>query len=193
VNFETTDIQKLFDIAPLQTFGDWAWVPGLSWSPDQTALFSVDHPAQDGSASAESSPNFDVAVLPLLSSPTINLVSQAGMFAYPVPSQAETLPTGEIAYQVAYLQAIFPSQSETSRYLLMVMDRDGSNRKQLFPESGAPGLDPQRVVWTPGAGSDEDSYDLAFIYQGNLWLVNTQTGLSRQLSGDGLVSRIDWK
>ena len=73
------------------------------------------------------------------------------------------------------------------------MDRDGSNRQVLFPESGAPGLQPQRLIWAPEQDQAEDSYDLAFLYQGNLWLVDVQSGKTRQLTGDGLISRIDWK
>ncbi|MCI0527547.1 MAG: hypothetical protein L0Y56_08910, partial [Nitrospira sp.] len=129
----------------------------------------------------------------------IPFVSQAGMFAYPIPSPMQTLPSGEQAYEIAYLQAIFPTQSETSRYRLVVMDRDGSNRRILFPGEGAPGLDPQQPLWAPqpAGGSDLDptgqGYWLAVIYQGNLWLIHSKTGEARQLTGDGLIDRMDWK
>jgi len=71
----------------------------------------------------------------------ITLVPQSGMFAYPVPSPIQLYPSGENSYQVAYLQAMFPDQSETSPYRLVVMDRDGSNPKVVFPPEGEPGLD----------------------------------------------------
>jgi hypothetical protein len=93
---------------------------------------------------------------------------------------------------VAYLQAIFPEQSETSRYHLMLMDRDGSNRRVLFPNEGAAGLDPQQVEWSPTETSESD-YDLAFLYQDYLWLISTQTGKFQQVTGDGLISHLDWK
>jgi hypothetical protein len=54
-------------------------------------------------------------------------------------------------------------------------------------------MEPQQVVWTPVLDSDPDVFDLAFIYQGNLWLVEVDSGSSRQLTGDGLISRLDWK
>ncbi len=95
--------------------------------------------------------------------------SQVGMFAYPVTSPSQELHTGEKAYQVAYLQALFPVQSDTSRYRLMVMDRDGSNRRSLFPSEGMVGIEPQRVVWSPKPSSD-GSFLIAFLYQNNIWL-----------------------
>ncbi|MFN2196581.1 MAG: G5 domain-containing protein [Anaerolineales bacterium] len=193
VNFETGGLEKILDVTPLQTFGDWAWVPGLAWNPDGSLLYTVEHAPQPGTDSPETSQVFDVTAVPLEDLPVVRLVSQAGMFAQPIPSPEEALPSGENAYQVAYLQAIFPTQSETSNYQLVVMDRDGSNRQVLFPESGAPGLQPQRLIWAPEQDQVEDSYDLAFLYQGNLWLVDVQSGKTRQLTGDGLISRIDWK
>jgi hypothetical protein len=118
------------------------------------------------------------------------------MFAYPVASPLrsvnESLP-GEAASQVAYLQAIIPSQSDTSRYQLVISDRDGSNKKELFPESGAQGLDPQHVVWSPSTLGDNSGYAIAVVYQNNIWLVNTADGQAQQITGDGLTVRIDWR
>jgi resuscitation-promoting factor RpfB len=193
VNLEDGSLQKVYDVTPLQTFGDWAWVPGLSWSPDSTTLFTVDHAAQGNSAADESSQIFDVTAVPLAQGAPVSLVTQAGMFAYPSPSPSRELPGGENAYGVAYLQAVFPLQSETSSYQLVVMDRDGSNRSVLFPDAGAPGMEPQQVVWAPRLDQDPQAFDLAFIYQGNLWLADFDSGTSRQLTGDGLISRLDWK
>jgi hypothetical protein len=115
------------------------------------------------------------------------------MFAYPAPSPLEESSSGETAFQIAYLQAILPSQSETSRYRLMLMDRDGSNRQALFPAEGLSGLEPQRVVWSPGHFQERDQRAIALNYQNNLWLVNTSTGIAWQVTGDGLTSRLDWK
>ena len=193
VNLADGSLVKVYDVTPFQTFGDWAWVPGLGWSPDSTAVYTVDHVAQENGSAAENSQVFDVTAVPVLQGAPVALVTQAGMFAYPSPSPARELASGENAYQVAYLQAVFPSQSETSRYQLVVMDRDGSNRNVLFPENGAPGIEPQRVVWAPQLDEDPDLFDLALIYQGNLWLIDADSGASRQLTGDGLISRLDWK
>lgn len=197
---EETFEAPLLKITPLQTQGDWAWVPGLAWAPTGGALYTVEHPASAEIASAEQSPIFNLAAVLLEQEMAIPLVPQTGMFAYPTPSPVQTLPSGEQAYEIAYLQAIFPTQSDASRYRLVVMDRDGSNRRVLFPEEGAPGLDPQQPVWAPqpSAGNGNPAgagigYWIAVIYQGNLWLVHSQTGEARQLTGDGLIDRVDWR
>ena len=62
------------------------------------------------------------------------------MFAYVSVSSVQP-SSRERPYEVAYLQAIFPEQSETSRYRVVVMDRDGSNRRTIFPANDAPGLE----------------------------------------------------
>jgi hypothetical protein len=95
-------------------------------------------------------------------------------------------------YRVGFLQAIFPDQSDSSRYTLVVMDRDGANRQVIFPSEGSPGLDPQQIIWAPQAPNDSGGL-VAVIYQGNLWLVDAITGESHQITGDGLASRLDWK
>jgi hypothetical protein len=94
---------------------------------------------------------------------------------------------------VAYLQAIFPEQSETSRYRVVVMDQDGSNRRTVFPAMDAPGLEPQTPVWAPDDIEGQTGDFVAVVYQGNLWLVDSGSGAPYQVTGDGLVTRIDWK
>ena len=89
--------------------------------------------------------------------------------------------------------AVFPFQSETSRYNLMVMDRDGSNKKLLFPFDGAEGLEPQAVVWSPDELDETGNRAIGLVYQNNLWIVDSLTGEAWQITGDGLTSRIDWK
>ena len=118
------------------------------------------------------------------------------MFAYPLASPLQPKASGEGAYQVAYLQAIFPNQSESSRYRLVVMDRDGSNRKVLFPtDDRSGGLSPQNDwgVWSPAPMPESGNYAIALIYQGNLWIVDTVTGKAQQITGDGLTTRVIWK
>ena len=68
------------------------------------------------------------------------------MFAYPLASPLQQLGTGDLEYQIAFLQAEIPDRSETSRYRIAVMDRDGSNRRTLFPEDESPGLEPQQSL-----------------------------------------------
>ncbi|MGE5221409.1 MAG: G5 domain-containing protein [Omnitrophica WOR_2 bacterium] len=195
VDMDKKTLIPLINLTSLQTGGDWAWVPGLAWGQDGKALFTVDHVAAPGEGSPEQSPLFDLAAVPLTGGHPVHLVTQAGMFTYPLPSGFLENARGENASTVAYLQAIFPTQSESGRYRIALMDRDGSNRHILFPEDGAPGLDPQVEwgAWSPAPLTDSGNYALAVIYQKNLWLVDVLTGSARQITGDALVNRVEWK
>jgi hypothetical protein len=194
VDLENGSLATLAEIIPLQTGGDWAWVPGISWSPDSQAIFFVDHSSPQGVAQPEESQDFDLATVLINTGSNLHIVPQTGMFAYPVASPMQTTPNGDSGYQIAYLQAITPSQSESSRYRLAVMDRDGSNRRILFPAEGAPGLEPQQGIWSPEILPDFGLYAIIVVYQGNLWLIDPSgVQTPRQITGDGLVSRIDWK
>jgi hypothetical protein len=188
-------LKVLMELLPYQTGGDWAWVPGMSWSPEGKYLFSVTHTAPEGLASPETSQQFDLVAVPVEGGAAIILETQVGMFAYPAPSPLQELPDGQPGsrYQLAYLQAISPAQSETSRYRLVVMEQDGSNRQVLFPAEGDQGLSPQKVVWSPQAMNVDGSYMIAMINQDNIWLVNLQDGRAQQITGDGLITRMDWR
>ena len=192
VDFDDEALESVFDVVPLQTGSDWAWVPDVSWAPDGDYIYLVTHAAQEGLSSHEESPLFDLTVVPLLVGPPINLVEQVGMFSN--PSVSPHVPRGfeEDSYKIAYLKALVPTQSRNSGYRLFVMDRDGSNQKPVFPPEGAQGLAPQDFVWAPLLES-EYNFQVALTYQGNLWIVNTLTGQSQQLTGDGLTRAVDWK
>lgn len=187
VDIQTGAQQSLVPLLLYETRADWAWVPGLSWSPDHTALYTLLHTPKEGVSRQETSPRFDLAVQVVDGGPLLTLARDAGMFAYPVVSPSRT--GGD--FQVAYLEAIFPEQSDTGRYRLTVMDRDGSNRAVIFPGEGLPGLDPQTVVWSPKPFEDQNHW-IALTYQKNIWLINSLTGKAQQVTGDGLVSRVDW-
>jgi hypothetical protein len=184
--FENGVLTSLLDLSPLQTGGDWAWAPGVSWSADGQTIYTVRHEAP------ETSPNFSLAALPLGGGGTVGMVPQVGMFAYPVVSPPVDGADGENSQLLAYLQAIFPTQSETSRYRLVVMDRDGSNPRTLFPGEGEPGLDPQPLAWSP-APLPDGGLAVAVLYRGDLWLVDAASGEARQVTGDGLITRVLWK
>lgn len=188
VDIEGKSIQTLLEITSLNTHADWAWTPGLAWGSDGRALYLVTHAPSVGLASPEESPLFDLEALSLSTGAAAPLATQTGMFAYPAASPLRAR-AGENAYQVAYLQAIFPTQSATSRYRLAVMDRDGSEPRQVFPAGIQTGLEPQTPVWAPEAESNL----IAVLYDGNLWIVDPVSGQAQQVTGDGLTSRIDWK
>ncbi len=189
-DFEEDGFQPLLKITPYQTRADWAWTPSLGWSPDGQVLFTVSHgngAAPSDEPAGENSPVFNLVAYVMPLEKAITLVPDTGMFANPVPS-----PWHDDGYQVAYLQAIFPQKSDISRYRLMLMDRDGSNPKALFPPEGAPGLMPQTVVWSPQPLENGDLM-IALIYQGNLYLIDANTGQAQQLTGDGLVTNLAWR
>ncbi len=195
LDFDQQSFLLVMDIVPLQTRSEWAWVPGIKWGPDGKALYTVRHAPSSDLINAEESPNFNLTVLPSNGSDPIDLISLVGMFAYPLPSPLQVQPSGETAHQVAYLQAIFPLQSETSRYRLMVMDRDGSNQRELFPPSEIPGIEPQKYwgVWSPERLSADGGYVLAVLYQGNIWLIDMETGQTWQITGDSRINRVGWQ
>jgi hypothetical protein len=73
------------------------------------------------------------------------------------------------------------------------MDRDGSNKRRLFPPEGSEGLQPQQLIWSAGELRDTGNHAVGLIYQQNFWIVDSITGEAWQITGDGLTSRIDWK
>ncbi len=190
---EDTFLRPIIEMPAYNTQSDWAWVPGITWAPTGNLLFTVDHVDSGIAATPEQSADFAMTAVPLEGGASIPLVANSGMFAYPTPSPIQVQTSGELAYQLAFLQAVFPNQSETSRYQLVVMDRDGSNQRALFPAEGQPGLEPQQVYWSPEVAPGASGYWIAYLYQGNLWLVDSATGAAFQLTGDGLIDRLDWR
>jgi len=188
VDFETNSIRPLIDLIPFETGGDWAWIPGITWSSDSRLLYSVTHEPLADLSNQETSPVFNLSAYLLESGSLIQLMPQTGMFAYPVTSPSLTYSPAPIAL----LQAIFPEQSEKSRYRLALIDQDGSNARIIYPTEGSSGIDPQQVVWCPPQNGSPSNI-IAIIYQGNIWIIKTETGDAQQITGDGLITRLDWK
>jgi hypothetical protein len=180
------------DIVPFNTHSDWAWLPSLTWGADGKTLYYTSHAPPPNLVNEEDSPFFDLNAVSFENDANVDIVKETGMFTYPSSSYLQP-SSSERQYQIAYLQAIFPEQSETSRYRVVVMDRDGSNRRTIFPASDAPGLQPQTPVWAPDQIEGQTGDFIAVVYQGNLWLVDSGNSQAYQITGDGLVSRIDWK
>lgn len=187
VDFEENTQVPIKQFIPVQTFGDWAWVPGISWSPDGDLLYVVDH------VPPSESQQYDLQVIPLEENNTIVISAEAGMFSYPTPSGVIELSSDERAHLVAFLKARFPFQSDSSRYDLFRMDRDGSNKQRLFPAEGSEGLQPQQLVWSAGELLETGNHAIGLIFQQNLWIVDSITGEAWQITGDGLTSRVDWR
>jgi hypothetical protein len=192
VDIDKKYLKPLLDITPLNTHSDWAWLPSMAWGADGKTLYFVSHAPPEGIGHAEDSPLFDISAISFENNMTVRIADETGMFAYPSVSTLQS-SSRERQYQVAYLKANSPEQSRTSRYRLVVMDRDGSNRRTIFPANDAPGLEPQTPAWAPDPIEGQSGDFIAIVYQGNLWLVDSGNGQAYQVTGDGLVSRIDWK
>ena len=192
INLDRNMLLQNYEMLSVQTRSDWAWIPPLAWSPDSNFLYFIDHVPQEGVPVGEDSQVFNLAVFPFIGGAPVTIVPDVGMFAYPNPSPVRELPSGEISYSVAFLQSLAPRQSRTSTYQLMVMDRDGSNLVRVFPKENGQGLAPQTFFWLPWYAVDEFPFYLAIIYQGDLWLVDGDTGEAQQLTGDGLITALDW-
>lgn len=183
--------RPLVHIAPYQTRSDWAWLPGAAFSPDGQVLYFIAHDTDQALSNPEESPYFNLEAVYIATGARVRLAENSGMFAYPTlsPTPPEGSPSGP---WLAYLQAIFPTQSENSRYRLMLMDRDGSEKHLLFPPENQPGLTPQRAAWAPYP-TENAAWYIAVIYEGNIWLVDAISGEAHQVTGDGLASRLDWR
>jgi resuscitation-promoting factor RpfB len=182
VDLESGDLIPLAELDVFNTGSDWAWVPGIKWSPDDQAIFTTLLPASsNGTVSIPA-----LSVILVNAHKVIDLVPNCGLFCYPTPSPVNK----DGRYTIAYLGAILPDQSETSRYNLKVMDRDGSNQRKYYPDEGIEGLKPQSLKWSPTWAEDQL---LAGFAQGNLILVNTETGSVKQITGDGSITKLDWK
>ncbi|MCL5125615.1 MAG: G5 domain-containing protein, partial [Deltaproteobacteria bacterium] len=187
VNNTTGELEPKVSLTPYQTGGDWAWVPSLTWSPDGKILFSVLHGPANTTKIDETSTQFDMAAILIESGTIIRLYPNAGMFATAKPSTVKSDST----YLLGILTSILPAQSETSKYDLRIMDRDGSNIQKLYPGEGIQGLNPQQITWSPQ--SQNNGMTLGFLSQGNIMLVDISSDSISQVSGDGTVSKIDWK
>lgn len=184
-------LKPMLGITPLNTHSDWAWIPPIVWGADGNSLYFVSHAPAPAPITSEESPYFDLSALSFSNEAVAPLIHSAGMFAYPSVSPLRQIGR-ETSFQVAYLQSIFTEQSDTSRYRLVVMDRDGSNGTVLFPPVDANGLEPQTPVWAPAPLEGQTGDLIAVVYQGNLWLVDSGSGDAYQVTGDGLINKIDW-
>jgi len=183
----TVTTSELLPISAYNTHSDWAWYPAMRWSPDGHGLYTITHGAPIGLEAAEDSPAFDLTALLVPAGRSLNLIPRAGMFANPLPAPVHTSPTGEQAFDIAFLQAINPNDSPHTTYRLAVMDRDGSNVHFVFPPSDQPGLSANsQAAWSP------DGRLLVVAYDGNLWLVDPDTGQTQQVTGDGLTTTARW-
>jgi len=164
---------------PYRTYAPWVWAPTVSWSPEGKFVITTLHGSAPTGEAPEDSPVFDVWTLAADGTITAELVSEAGMWAAPAYA-----PVGD-AVVLGYART--PYASQTSGYDLHLMDRDGSDRRPLFPPSEEIGLAYPEFAWGPGGDR------LIVVYQGNLYLILVTSGEVHQLTVEGGVTAVRWR
>ena len=180
VDLANGELIELLEFEPISAESGLMWIPTISWSPDNNTLFTTLNVAQSPSA-----PVFELAAFLLEFDQTLRMVPNCGWHCLPSVSTKDKQEN----YLVGFLSANQTEDNESLSYNLSVMDRDGSNRKRLFPSEGLQGLEPQNIQWSPSS----EIRTIAFLAQGNLILVDIQRGNIKQLTGDGMISKITWR
>ncbi|MBC6935723.1 MAG: hypothetical protein DWB42_07755 [Chloroflexi bacterium] len=195
VNLETGTLgSPLMSYAVFLTRADWSWRATVSWSPDSASLITTVHGPPVGRELPENSPAFDIAVADASGVFSASIVKNAGIWAAPQFSPLVSNPDSQFpAGYAAYLRARDPFNSINGEYDLIVADRDGSNARKIFPTGNEPGIKAgesvyqnQEFTWSP------DGRQIAFIYQGNLWIIDVESQVAHQLTLDGGASNPVW-
>ncbi len=175
-NTLATTITPLVDFAPLETFSEWVWVPGISWSPDSQFIAATVHSPPLASEPAEESQVFDLWLYRIDGKISARVAEQVGMWANPAWGN-----TG-----VAFGQADNALQSVNSRYSIQLIDRDGSNKRQIFPFQNENGVQLPELVWSPTEPA------LLFVFNGNLHITSSEGSPPRQLTVNTQASQPQW-
>lgn len=184
----TGEKKELTKIQPYEkTRSDWAWIPGVTWSSDETAAFFAFHGEIEGTTKSYDPTDFNIGKINLTDGQAAEIKSGTGLFSQPA---ASPLFENGSSY-IAYMQTISPLQSESSRYRIMLMDSDGGNAKAVFPLDEEDYVTPQRVIWSPTTIANQSW--IAIIYKSNIWLVNPFTGIYNQITIDQSVTKMIWK
>jgi resuscitation-promoting factor RpfB len=192
VDLKAGEYKKLFDFRVYATTlsRSWVWIPELTWSPSSDLLAATVHGKPLYGEPEETSPVFDVAIVQANDKVQglyqLTLVAQAGMWAAPQYSPLTgnaTASNGEVKKgYIAYLKARDPIDSATSEYDLVVADRDGSNAHPLFPGADKPGIKPIDNLFGNEIAWSADGRQVAMIYQGNLWVIDVESGRANQVT-----------
>lgn len=189
INLDDGLQEELKDMLPFQSESEWVWNPPIAWSADSAHLFTVEHVELSGLQNQERSPIFDLISIDIESLEIEKIISTVGMFANPSSVNQSHQTDRQL---LAYLKAVNPLQSEISTYQLQLTNLGNNQSIASFPPQGSPGLEAQTLHWSPLPVSDSESHYLAFIYLGNIWIINGANGQPSQLTSDGLVTRLDW-
>lgn len=171
-----------------KTRSDWAWIPGFSWNADNTGLYFTYHGKTNGDVQTYDPTDYHIAFYDLNTGDFRTVIENAGLFSYPAVSPV--FSNGK-SY-LSWLQTELPQQVESERYRIMISDPNGENAHIVYPAQGSSGyITPQHLTWAPG--SSEESAWIAFLTNGNIWLVNPFAGISNQITSDGTITKLIWE
>lgn len=168
--------------APFRAQGDWVWTPQVAWSPDSRFIITTIHAPLGNPGVATDDPTFEVWAFARDGTVSAALAKQTGMWALPMWSPPDARGESRIAFGVA----VAPSNSERSRYALWTMDRDGGNKKQIFPTSNEDALTVPQVAWSP------DAKQLLAVRGGDVWLYDFAASKWSQLTDNGASALPRW-
>lgn len=192
VDLQTGACQSLVTFPLFETRQGWSWRATVSFSPDGSLLLTTVHGLPTGNEAPQTSPAFHVAAVERTGLFSANVVENAGIWSTPRYSPAVTDPsTGQQYAYMAYMRArdLASSINAGGQYDLVVADRDGSNARVIFPPEGQAGLTTTAnatFTWSP------DGTQIAFIYQGNLWVIDVASTVAHQLTLDGGATTPVW-
>ncbi|HYO88681.1 MAG TPA: DPP IV N-terminal domain-containing protein, partial [Candidatus Limnocylindrales bacterium] len=186
----TGELRPLLTYPVFETRQSWSWRATVSYAPDERTIVTTIHGEPIGNEPPQTSPVFHVTVTDTTGTFATELARNTGIWSMPQYSPAAADPgTGAQTWDIAYLRArnLANSINQSAEYDLIVADRDGSNARVVFPPAGQVGLNASAgITWNP-AGRQ-----IAFIYQGNLWVVDAASGVANQLTLDGAASSPVW-
>jgi resuscitation-promoting factor RpfB len=174
---------RLHRFPEYNTRAAWVWTPSLSWSPDGRYLAYTVHRGENGE-----SKGFDTRVVDTFTGVNGRFLEQTGMWSHPhwSPPLTDPFRPANAVSQIAFLRATNPFDSQRSSYTLWLMDRDGSNPRQIYPPAGESSrfpLEQQFMAWSA------TGRDMAFIYNDALYLLNLDSGQARRITQDDNVAR----
>lgn len=181
--------KELIHFTPYEkTRSDWAWIPGFSWNSENNGIFFTFHGKTDGEVQTFDPTDYHIASYDLNTGEFRTVIENAGLFSYPTISP---LFSNGKSY-LTWLQSELPQQVESERYRIMISDLDGENIRTVYPSKSSSGyITPQHLIWSPGVS--QSSAWIAFLSDGNIWLVNPFAGIYNQITSDGTVSKFIWE